>query len=132
VSGAKVDGGDEPAESFPVSLVNAMAAVFVVGLGAIIGLMAVMKKVVGFDPGIILVITLLSFLLMLVVEGVLIRLLLNGRRGAREAGATERLKEQTTRELGGAQARLLQEPAPSVTEHTTRAFEPIYSERKTK
>jgi hypothetical protein len=31
-----------------------------------------------------------------------------------------------------AQARALPDPAPSVTEHTTRAFEPIYSERKPK
>ena len=132
VSGAKVDGVNKQAESFHESLVNAIAAVFVVGLGAIIGLMAVMKKVVGFDPGIILAITVLSFVLMLVVEGVLIGLLLNGRRGAREAGGTERLKEQTTRELEGARSLALPEPVPSVTEHTTRAFEPIYSERESK
>ena len=30
------------------------------------------------------------------------------------------------------QARALTEPVPSVTEHTTRAFEPIYTERKSK
>ena len=132
VSGAKADGVNKPAESFPEPLINAIAAVFIVGLGAIAGLMAVMKKVVGFDLGIILAITVFSFVLMLVVEGVLIWLLLNGRRGAKGVGATEQLKEHTTREIEERQARMLPEPVPSVTEHTTRAFEPIYSERKSK
>jgi hypothetical protein len=44
--------------------------------------MAVVKKGVGFNP-IILVIGVLSFVLMLVVEGVLIRPLLRGKRGAK-------------------------------------------------
>ena len=132
VSGAKVDGITKPAELFPESLVWAIVSVFIVGLGAIIGLMAVMKEVVGFDLSIILAVTVLSFVLMLAVEGVLIWLLLNGKRGANEVGDTERLKEQVPEELGAAQARVLPEPVPSVTEHTTRAFEPIYSERKSK
>ncbi|MGH9902409.1 MAG: hypothetical protein ACRD68_11440, partial [Pyrinomonadaceae bacterium] len=107
----------KPAELSPDFLVNAITAVFVVGLGAIIGLMAVMKKVVGFDLSIILAITVLSFVLLLVVEAVLIRLLLNGTRGAKGVGATGRLKEHTTKELGGGgQARVLPEPVPSVTE----------------
>jgi hypothetical protein len=66
------------------------------------------------------------------VEGVLIGLLLKGKRGAKEAGDAEGLKEQKTKELIEARARALPEPAPSVTEHTTRAFEPIYSERESK
>jgi hypothetical protein len=41
-------------------------------------------------------------------------------------------KEQDTKELYQAQARVLAEPMPSVTEHTTRTFEPISSERKSK
>ena len=128
--GARVNGVTKQAELFPASLVNAMAAVFVVGLGAIIGLMAVMKKVVGFDLNIILAVTVFSLALMLVVEGVLIRLLLNGKRGAKWAGDTERQKGHTTRDIGDVQARLLPEPVPSVTEHTTRSFDPIYSERE--
>jgi hypothetical protein len=39
-------------------------------------------------------------------------------------------KEAATKELDAAQARALPEPVPSVTEHTTRSFEPIYSKRK--
>ena len=116
----------------PEKLVEAMVAVFVCGLGAIAILIGVMKAVAGFDLPILLAVTMFSFVLMLMVEGVLIRLLLKGKRGAQGAGDTKRLKEQTTKELGEARARVLSEPVPSVTEHTTRAFEPIYSERKPK
>jgi heme/copper-type cytochrome/quinol oxidase subunit 2 len=109
-----------------------MVGLFILGLVAIAVLIGVLKQVAGFDLPILLAVTIFSFVLMLVVEGVLIGLLLSGRRRAKEAGDTERLKEQTTKELGEAQARVLPEPVPSVTEHTTRAFEPIYSERKSK
>ena len=133
VNGEKGGGLARPGELLPVSLVNAMAAVFIVGLGAVIGLMAVMKKVVGFDPGIILAVTAFSLLLMLLVEGVLIRLLLNGKRGARAAGGGGwRLEGRATQEIGEAQARILPDPVPSVTEHTTRAFEPIHGERNSR
>ena len=116
----------------PELLVSAMVGLFVLGLIAIGVLIGVMKQVAGFDLPILLAITMFSFVLMLVVEGVLIGLLLSGRRGAKKAGDTERLKEQTTKELGEAQARVLPEPVPSVTEQTTRAFEPIYRGRKSK
>jgi hypothetical protein len=71
---------------------------------------------------------LLSFLIMLSLEGVFIRLLLRRKRGAAEAGATV-FNGQATKELDATQARALPEPVPSVTEHTTRAFEPLYRER---
>ena len=116
----------------PELLVSSMVALFIFGLVAIAVLIGVMKQVAGFDLPILLAVTMFSFLLLLVVEGVLIRLLLKGKRGAKEAGDTERLKGQRTKELGESQARVLPEPVPSVTEHTTRAFEPIYSERKSK
>lgn len=93
--------------------------------------MALMKEGCGSAP-IILAIALLSFVVMLVVEGLLTRLLLNGKRVGKEVGDTERQKEHTTKELGEEQARALPESVPSVTEHTTRAFEPTYSERKSK
>jgi hypothetical protein len=107
----------------------AIVSVFVVGLGALIGLMAVMNEGAGFNP-IVLVAAMLSFALMLVVEGVLIWLLLSGRRGAGKAGDARRLKEHTTKELEEARARALPAPAASVTEHTTRTFDPVYNERK--
>lgn len=135
--GAKLSGanGDNVIVSpgvKPELLVSAMVGLFILGLIAISVLIGVLKAVAGFDLPILLAVTVLSFVLMVVVEGVLIRLLLKGRRGAKEGGGTERLKEHTTKELGEAQARVLPEPVPSVTEHTTRSFGPVYSERKSK
>lgn len=129
---AKGDGVVKSTEVKPELLVSAMVAVFVLGLGAIIVLMGVMKAVLGLNLGLILAFTVLSFLIMLFIEGVIIRLLPGRKRGAAEASETAPLQGQETKELDAAHARVLPEPLPSVTEHTTRAFEPIYSERKSK
>ncbi|MFL6229423.1 MAG: hypothetical protein ACJ741_11650 [Pyrinomonadaceae bacterium] len=112
----------------PASLVWGMVAVLVFGFVAITFL-KMAKKMVGFHVGQIFAFTMLSFLIMLLVEGVFIWQLLRRKRGAEEAGDTSLSKEPTTKELDAAQARMLSEPMPSVTEHTTRSFEPIYSER---
>lgn len=122
VNGAKAGRVKKSSESAPEPLVNAVVAVFVVGLGAIVGLMAVMKKVVGFDQDTILAITVFSLALMLVVEGVLIRLLLRGKREGKEGGDTRPMGE-----IRGSQARLLA-VEPSVTEHTTRSLETVSGE----
>ena len=132
LSGADGDNVSKSSEVKPELLVSAMVGLFILGLVAIAVLIGVMKAVAGFDLPILVAFTLFSFVLMLAVEGVLVGLLLKGRRGAKEAGDAERLKGPTTKGLGEAQARLLPEPVPSVTEHTTRAFEPDYSERKSK
>ena len=133
--GAKVTGerGNTALKSpevRPESLIWGIVAVLIFGFVAIMFLMMAMKMV-GLNTGQILAFTMLSFLIMLVVEGVFIWQLLGRKRGAEETADTD-LKEQTTKELREAQARALSEPMPSVTEHTTRAFEPIYSERKSK
>jgi len=94
-------------------------------------LMGVMKAVLHLDVGQILAFTVLSFLIMLFLEGVFIRLLFRRKRGIEE-GDTVLLKGQATKELDAAQARALPEPVQSVTEHTTRAFDPIYTERTPK
>jgi hypothetical protein len=132
LNGAKDDGVVKSTEVKPELLVSAMVAVFVLGLGAIIVLMGVMKAVLGLNVELILAFTVLSFLIMLFIEGVIIRLLPGRKRGVVEASETAPLKGQATKELDAAHARVLPEPLPSVTEHTTRAFEPIYSERKSK
>ena len=114
-------------EMKPEALVWGMIAALVFGLAGIVFLMMAMKMV-GLNVGQILAFTILSFLIILVVEGVFIRQLLGRKRGADEARntlSTERAKQ----ELNEAQARMLSEPMPSVTEHTTRAFEPIYHDR---
>jgi hypothetical protein len=135
--GAKLGGAtgetrSRPSEPKPELVVSAMVACFVLGLIAITMLMGVMKVMLNLDVGQILAITLLSFLIMLSLEGVFIRLLFRRRRGAEEAGEAVLLKGPATNELDAAQARALPEPVPSVTEHTTRAFEPIYNERTSK
>jgi predicted amidophosphoribosyltransferase len=129
---AKGEARIKSSEVKPEMLVAAMVFVFVLGLGAITVLMGVMKAVLNFDLGLILAFTLLSFLVMLSIEGVIVRLLLRRKRGTEEAGDNVPLKGQATKELDAAPARVLPEPVPSVTEHTTRAFEPIYSERTSK
>ena len=126
--GAKVIGEKDAGKSSevkPEALVWGMVAVLVFGIAAIVLLMMAMKMV-GLNVGLIIAFMMLSFLIMLSVEGVFIWQLLHRKRGAEEAG-------NTTKELYAAQARALPEPMPpSVTEHTTRAFEPLYSERKSK
>jgi hypothetical protein len=135
--GAKLSGANDDHVSKspgvkPELLVSAMAGLFILGLVAIAVLVGVLKAAAGFDFPFLLAVTMLSFLLLFVVEGVLIGLLLKSRKVSKGAGDAVRPEEQTTRELREAQARVLPEPVPSVTEHTTRAFDPIYSERKSK
>jgi hypothetical protein len=130
LSSAKSDSTIKSPEVRPETLVGAMVFAFVFGLGAITVLMGVMKAVLHLETGLILFFALLSFLIMLSLEVVFTRLLFRRRRGAEEAGDTALWKGQATRELVAANARGLPEPMPSVTEHTTRAFEPVYIERK--
>jgi len=132
LSGAKGETAIKSSEPKPGLLVSAMVAVFVLGLGAITLLMGMMKAVLQFDLGLILFFALLSFLIMLSIEGVLVRLLLRRKGGTEGAADTARSTRQTTNELNAAQARALPEPIPSVTEHTTRTLEPVYNERTSK
>jgi hypothetical protein len=154
LSGPGADGQHKPAELFPDSLVWAIVSVFIVGLGGTIGLMAVMKDARTFDPGLIIGLSLLSFVAMLAVEGVLvylllsrrsrakettdpwkmyyqaISLLLSRRSGAKETSEKSQLKAPILREHGIGNERALSEPSLSVTDHTTRTLEPAYRDRK--
>ena len=132
LSGAKSDNVTKSPEVKPELLVSAMVVVFVFGLIAITMLIGVMKSVINLDVGQILAFALLCFLIMLSIEGVFVRLLLRRKRGAEEPGDGVLLKGQATKELDAAQGRMLPEPVASVTEHTTRAFDPIYNERTSK
>lgn len=132
LSGAKDDDFIESSQPRPETLVFAMMAIFIFGLGAIAVLMGVMKVVLGLPVERVLAFTVIPFLLMLLLEGVFIRLLMRRKRGPEEAGDTVLSRGQATNELDAAQARALPQPVSSVTEHTTRAFEPIYNERTSK
>lgn len=116
------------------SLVWAIVVVTVAGLGAVIGLMAVMKEVLHFSDGLILIFSLLSFLAFLGAESVFIwLLLLRSKLGAQEASSRLQPKELTTREIDDTQVRALPEPSlsASVTEHTTRTLDPVNRQTKT-
>jgi hypothetical protein len=133
--GAKVgekSSASKSSEVRPEFLVFMMTALFIFGLVAITILMGMMKQVLGLPVEQVLGFALLPFLLMLLLEGVCLRLLLRRNRGTEATGAKEFLNEQTTKELNRAEERLLTEPGPSVTDHTTRTLEPVYSERKSK
>ena len=132
LGGAKGDALDKASEVKPEMLVRAMVMVFIFGLGAITVLMSVMRRLPDFDFGRIMAVTLLSFLIMIGLEAVFVWLLLRRRGGVKAADNSTLSKEPTTKELDAAQARALPEPLPSVTEHTTRTLDPVYSERKSK
>ena len=128
--GFKLNGttsdGIKSSEVKPELLVSAMVGLFILGLVAIAILIGVLKQVAGFDPPILLAITMFSFMLMIMVEGILIWLLLSGRKVKKEISDTNRLNEQSTKELYTAPAQILSEPTfqpISVTDHTTRTLE---------
>jgi uncharacterized protein (DUF983 family) len=118
--GAKLS--EAKGDNITKNLLFFMTAVFVFGLGAIILLMMAMKMVFGAEYlPLVIAFTLLSFLIMLGVEGVFVWMLLGRKKGAKEAA----------KELSEAKARSLPEPAVSVTDHTTRTLETVDREGQT-
>lgn len=126
----KSDQVAKQSATLPESLVWAIVGVFVIGLGCTIGLMAMMKELLNFSNTLIVAFAVFCLSLMTVVEGVFIWMLLSRHRGTKVSGDKAQLKEQVTKELDASQARALPEAMPSVTEHTTRTLEPVFSERK--
>lgn len=126
---ARASSSSRSPEVKPELLVTSMVAVFVFGTAAITGLMAVAKAVLAFETGPLLALLLLCFLIMLGLEGVFIRLLM--RRSPRTDENTHHalMDKQATNELDARAAPALSESIGSVTEHTTRAFQPIVAER---
>ena len=104
----------------PEALVWGMVAVFVFGLIALVFLIMAMKMV-GLNVGQILACIVMSFAMMLLVESVFILQLWRRTRVDEKVDRPAR-----SNELAGEVPRRLREPMPSVTEHTTRAFEPAY------
>ena len=118
-----------PSELPLESLIWAICGIFIMGTGVMIGLLAVLKEVVGFNLGLIAAVMLLGFAMMVAIESVLVYLLLSGRKAGRLKEGHE-LRKGKRLELNEPQPGMLQEPLGSVTEHTTRTFEPIYTERR--
>lgn len=132
LNSAKTDDLSEARQANPELLVSAMAATFILGLVAIAVLLGVLKQVAGFDPPFLIAATAFCFALLLLIEGMLMKMLISSRSKPKIPQSKKTIKDASTRELQEANARVLAEPVPSVTEHTTRAFDPIYSERKQK
>ena len=131
--GAKLGGeqGDGRALELKAesTIISAMVGLFILGLLAIAVLLGVMKAVLGFDVPLLIVAALLSFLIMLLVEGVLVWRLPRRKRGAEGPGGEVLSRGPETQELDAARARVLPEPVPSVTEEATRTLEPSYRGR---
>jgi uncharacterized membrane protein YhdT len=108
-------------------LIFGMLATFVFGLVAITMMMGMMKVILGLPVFMILACMLVPFSIMVAMEVVFIRLLLRRSETAKPA---ELSKPQVTNELNSAQPRSLPEPIHSVTEHTTRAFEPVLRDKE--
>ena len=134
--GAKLGENDQSAgkssEVRPEFLLSAMIALFIFGLVAITALMGVMKVILDLPVERVLAFALLPFLVMLLIEGLCLRMLLRRNRDVAETEAAALSQEKPTKELDPARERLLSEPAASVTDHTTRTLEPVDSERKQK
>lgn len=133
--GAKLNPakGDSKTPQLPTGLlIPAISFLFIFGLVAIGMLMGIMKVVLELPIEAVLGFSLLPFLLLLLLEFVFIRLLLRSRRGADEARDPGPLKGSATKELDGRQMGALPEHQTSVTEHTTRTFDPIYKDRFSK
>ena len=130
--GAKGESANESADVKPGLLVSAMVATFIFGLISITMFMGVMKTTLDFNAGQVLAFTMLGFLILISLEAIFLRLLFRRRRGSEEAISGQLLKGQTTNDLNAAHARALPEPVPSVTEHTTRTFDQIPSQRTSK
>jgi hypothetical protein len=105
-----------------------MVATFIFGTAVITMLMGVMRVILGLRAESVLVFAAVPFLLMLILEAVFIRLLLRNPATS-ETNNKTLAKRQETNELDAGRPRALHEPIPSVTEHTTRAFEPVHRDK---
>jgi branched-subunit amino acid transport protein len=142
--GEKLNRDERSAKSCelrPNLLVTWMVATFIFGMAIITMLLGMLRVVVGLKVEQVLLLGLLPFVLMVVLEAILITLLFRSTRVRDESGSTlygnaalsgnNVLTEgQVTNELAAAQRQILSQPVSSVTEHTTRTFEPIYNDRR--
>ena len=112
----------------PQLLVSAMAGIFVLGLPGIT-FFIFMLNAVRLDSGQVMAFAWTSLLLLVALEAIFLLLLLRRKPLKDEPRPDHQFKGPQTNELEAKHAGLLSEPLASVTEHTTRAFDPIPRER---
>lgn len=123
------ESGQESREVRPQFMVSAMAGVFVLGLPGIVFLIF-MLNAVGLDSGQTVAFAWASLFLLVALEVVFLLLLLTrGKPRNAEMRQDNQLKSSETKELAAEYAGGPSEPVPSVTEHTTRAFDAVPRER---
>ena len=123
--GAKERSTNKLSELSAGSLVWAIVAITIVGLGAVISLLARLKETPEF-AGVIMGFSVLSLLVVLATEILFIWLLLRSKTGGKGGAEKGRLKgTPAVRELDAGQAHGIPASTGSVTEHTTRTLEPI-------
>ena len=131
LSAIKDHGALKPSEAPINSLMDSTFWVTVFGLGAIVGGVAAMKAL-EFREVFIIAYMILSTVAFLGIYGMHVWQFIRLTSGAKKSRGISEVKEPHTKELSPAPpARVLSEAMPSVTEHTTRTFEPIYIKRKT-
>jgi hypothetical protein len=113
----------------PGLLVSAMAGIFVLGLPGIAFIIFMLNAALRLDPQQTMAFAWVTFLLLVALEAVFLFLLLRGKGRKDENREIDQFKGPQTRELEMKHAGALSEPIPSVTEHTTRAFDAIPRER---
>ena len=131
--GTKLNRGGSAGQSSevrPELLVSAMAGVFILGIAVITLLILVMKNGLDLPADRVLGFASIPFLLLVFLEGVFLRLLFRRKHNSQRADNNVLAKGHATKELDVARAGLLQEPVPSVTDHTTRTLEPIHNKLK--
>ena len=121
--------GDEPGEIKPDHIIAAMGAVFIFGLFGISLLTFLLSEGVHLNAAQIMAFTGTSLLIMVGLEAAFATLLFRRRRRSKETDESKQLPQPVTKELHPMSDRSLAEPVPSVTEHTTRAFDPAYAEK---
>ena len=120
-----IEEGLEFREVRPGLLVSAMAGIFVLGLPGIAFIVFMLNAALRLEPQQTMAFTWVILLLLVALELVFLFLLLRRKPRKEKPREDGQLKPSQTKEL----ERGMPEPVPSVTEHTTRAFEPIGRER---
>ena len=119
----------KPSHSAVNSLMDSTFWVTVFGLSVIVGGVAAMKAL-EFREVFIIAYMILSTVAFLGIYGMHIWQFIRLTSRGKKSSSTPEIEGPDTKEIGPAQARVLSEFTPSVTEHTTRTFEPITTKRE--